>query len=172
MSDPFQPIPGSQSQVPPGYTAPLLDAVVSSEIDRLSNELGKVQRTVTNLQTETVAAANAQRYAIGALILAMLLGLTGVIFGLVVFNRADNAVTQSNQNAAIIQQLKDTQTQLTKSVQGQCSLYSLLIGTYNTKARAAYAQGGPIAYDDAFRRMIATATDLNCGIPTPADLPR
>lgn len=172
MSDPFLPAPGTQSHVPPAYPQPLPDSVVTSEIDRLTNELGKVQRIVTSLQSDKVAAANAQRYAIGALILAMLLGLTGVIFGLVVFNRADNAVAQSNQNAAIIQQLKDTQTQLTKSVQGQCSLYSLLIGTYNTKARAAYAQGGPIAYDDAFRRMLAVATDLNCGIATPPDLPR
>jgi hypothetical protein len=164
-------MPGVPDPVP-SYTAPIADAVISSELDRLSDELGKVQRTVTQLQTGKTEAANAQRYAVGALILAMLLGLTGVIFGLVVFNRADNAVTQSNQNAAIIQQIKDTQAQLTKSVSGQCSLYSLLIGTYNTKARAAYAQGGPVAYDDAFRRMIATATDLNCGIPTPADLPR
>lgn len=172
MSDPFLPMPGPQSQIPPSYSPPPPDAFFTSEIDRLSTELGKVQRTVTKLQSEKAAAANAQRYAIGALILAMLLGLTGVIFGLVVFNRADNAVIQSNQNAAIIQQLKDTQTQLTKSVQGQCSLYSLLIGTYNTKARAAYAQGGPIAYDDAFRRMLAVANDLNCGIATPPELPR
>ena len=172
VTDPFIHMPGAQSQVPPAYTAPLPDALVSSEIDRLSTDLGKVNRTVTALQKGSTAAANAQRYAIGALILALLLGLTGVIFGLVVFNRADNAVTQSNQNAAIIQQLKDTQLQLTKSVQGQCSLYSLLIGTYNAKSREAYTQGGPIAYDDAFRRMLAVSSDLGCGIPTPPALPR
>lgn len=156
----------------PGYPPSLPDSVVSVELDKLATDMGKVRRDVTSLQRGSNEAANAQKYAIGAVVLALLLGLTGVIFGLIVFNRADNAVAQSNQNAAIIQQLKDTQTQLTKSVQGQCSLYSLLIGTYNTKARAAYAQGGPIAYDDAFRRMLAVASDLNCGIATPPELPR
>jgi hypothetical protein len=170
MSDPFEGL--GVTEPVPNYATPLPPEVVSAEIDRLSTALGKVNKTVTALQKGSTAAANAQRYAIGALILALLLGLTGVIFGLVVFNRADSAVAQAQQNAIIIQQLKDTQSQLAKSIHGQCSTYGLLIGTYNVKSRATYAQGGETAYDDAFRNMLTEANALNCGIPTPKDLPK
>jgi hypothetical protein len=170
MSDPFDGL-GVTDPVP-NYATPMPAEVVAAEIDRLSSDLGKVKRAVESLNQAKVAVTNAQRYAVGALALAMVLGLTGVIFGLVVFNRADSAVALANQNAIIIQQLKDTQTQLAKSIHGQCSTYGLLIGTYNVKSRATYAQGGETAYDDAFRNMLAEANALNCGIPTPKDLPK
>jgi hypothetical protein len=170
MSDPFEGL--GVTEPVPNYATPLPAEVVSAEIDRLSTELGKVKRKVTTLQEGSTASTNAQRYAIGAVALALVLGLTGVIFGLVVFNRADSAVALSQQNATIIQQLKDTQTQLAKSVHGQCSFYGLLIGTYNARSRDSYAQGGPTVYDDTFRQMLTQSNGINCGIPAPKDLPK
>lgn len=168
MSDPF----GGVTDPVPNYATPLPAEVVSAEIDRLSGELITVKQGLGKLNEERTAAVNAQRYAIGALVLSLLLGLTGVIFGLVVFNRADTASAQSQQNSMIIKQLGETQARLTKSVQGQCSLYSLLIGTYNQKARAVYVNGGPAGYDEAFHEMLTAADGDHCGIAAPKDLPK
>lgn len=168
MSDPF----GGVTDPVPNYAAPLPAEVVSAEIDRLSGELITVKQDLKTLDEQRIAANDVRRYGLGAVAFSLVLGITGLIFGMVVFNRADSAVTQSQQNAAIIQQLKDTQLRLTKSVAGQCSLYSLLIGTYNMKSRGVYVNGGPAGYDYAFHQMLAAADGDNCGISAPKDLPK
>lgn len=169
MTDPHTDPAALGGGIPP-YSPPLGSAVISAEIDRMSTDVSGLKRDVGNLQTSATALVGAQRTAVGALVFAVVMALVGLIFGLVVYNRADSAITISQQNAQILAQLKTTQDRLTASVHEQCTLYAEFLSFYSTRARAVSPQG-PGAYDDAFRKLLVASDHLQCGLAAPKDLP-
>ncbi len=169
VSDPHIDPMAINDPVPP-YSPPLSDAVVSADIDRMSSDVGQLKRDVDGLQTSSTALVGAQRTAVGALVFAVVIALVGLIFGLVVYNRADSAITIAQQNSQILAQLKTTQDRLASSVHEQCTLYVEFMAFYSTRARAVSPQG-PDAYDDAFRKLLASSDRLTCGLSAPKDLP-
>jgi hypothetical protein len=167
-----------------GVTAPvasdipvLSNVVMTSEIDRLSEDQATIKQDISGLRTDVDKSTNARHYGEGALVFSIVVALLGLVFGLVVFNRADNAAALSKENAAIIAQqrdtikkLTDTQVRLDTTVHEFCGLYGSFTGFYNVKARAVFPQG-PDAYDAEFRKLLTSANHLDCGIVSPKDLP-
>lgn len=169
VTDPHIDPTALRGEVPP-YSPPLGNAVISAEIDRMSTDVSGLKRDVTKLQTSSTALIGAQRTAVGALVFAVVIALVGLVFGLVVYNRADSAIILSQQNAQILAQLKTTQDRLAASVHEQCTLYAEFLAFYSPRAKAASPQG-PDAYDQAFRKLLASADHLQCGLSAPKDLP-
>jgi hypothetical protein len=162
--------PTASSPLAPQYSPPLRNEVISLEIDRLSTVVTTLKKQVDDLQASSTTLRSAQNAATGALVFSIIMALVGLVFGLVVYNRADSAINLSQQNAQILAQLKTTQDRLAASVHEQCTLYAEFISFYSARAKAASPQG-PAAYDDAFRRLLASADHLQCGLSAPKDLP-
>jgi cell division protein FtsB len=152
------------------------NVVVTSEIDRLSKEQGTIKQDVGKLRTDVDTGINARRYGVSAFIFTTLVAVAGLIFGLIVFNRADDAQALAHQNAAIIAQqrdtiaqLKATQVRLDLTVHEFCGLYGSFIGFYSLRSRALFTEG-PTAYDNEYRNLVRSADRLQCGIKPPPDL--
>jgi hypothetical protein len=168
MPDPFSYDHGVVD--PTASDAPLLsDAVTSAEIDRLSGDQTTMKRHIAGLRTDLDKCTSAGRYGIGALVFAIVVAGLGLIFGLIIYNRADNAQELSQQNAGIIRQTRATQSQLDTTVHQFCGLYGSFIKFYSLKSRAVSPQG-PDEYDNEFRELLAESNSLQCGLKSPPGL--
>lgn len=154
----------------PNYIAPLGDAVVAAEIDRLSNELATLKNDrLTPLEYSVAAALGVRRYAWGAIAFTGVLAIIGLVFSLVVFNRADNAAALSQDNARLLTQLQSVQAREDATVHSFCGLYDAFLGFYSPKSKAAF-QDGPQAYDALFRALFAQSNNISCNLRIPAGL--
>jgi hypothetical protein len=168
MSDPFSYDHGVTDPI--ASDAPLLsDAVTSAEIDRLSGNQTTMKRHIAGLRTDVDKTNSAWRYGVGALVFSIVVAGLGLIFGLIVFNRADNAQALAQQNAEIIKQQGITQDKLDTTVHQFCGLYGSFIRFYNPKARAVFPQG-PDEYDAEFHELLTESNNLQCGLKTPPGL--
>jgi hypothetical protein len=168
MPDPFSYDHGVVD--PTASDAPLLsDAVTSAEIDRLSGDQTTMKRHIARLRTDLDACTSAGRYGIGALVFAIVVAGLGLIFGLIIYNRADNAQELAVQNTEIIKQMRATQIQLDNTVHQFCGLYGSFVKFYSPKARVVFPEG-PDAYDNEFRELLTEAGNLQCGLKPPPGL--
>lgn len=150
-------------------TAPgaLPDAVLGEKVDNLAGMLKELKELRTGqdtlatgqdtLVTEQSRAWTAIKGGLGLVVFDIALSILAgvVLFGL----HATQVQTQS-----LVTQVQAQQVQQETSVHETCSLYSLFLGSYSAKGRAASALG-PEGYDKAFRGLETSADHLRCGIP-------
>jgi hypothetical protein len=169
MPDPHFDPPGVTDPVA-NYAVPLPPAVVAAEIDRLSEKMNKITRRFDKKQEDEAGERATHQLWRGIVVFAVILGICGLIFSLVVFGRADRADALAQQNAQLIAQMRLTQDRLNLSVHENCVLYGILLSTYSTRAKAA-SPGGPETYDSDFRRALASSDHLGCNLTPPPGLP-
>lgn len=162
--------PGVTAPVP-NYAQPLSDFVASAEIEKLFERQNALSREFDRSKEAREKLGDRQRYWQGLSVFSTVLAICGLAFGLVTFSRADHADELAQQNTVFIAELRETQTLLATSVRETCVLYDQLVSTYSPRSRAAFPRG-PEGYDEEFRRMLASATNLRCGLTPPRDLPR
>lgn len=161
--------PGVRAPIP-NYIAPLGETVVAAEIDRLSAEVGKIKNDRLTPLEDTINSMQAvRRYYWGLSIFSLIIGVMGLAFGLVVYNRADDAQVLSQENSRIIAQLQAVQTREDATVHSFCGLYDAFLGFYNTRAKNAFPDGAA-AYDDLFRKLYAQSNGITCNLRSPAGL--
>jgi hypothetical protein len=152
------------------FIAPLGEVVVAAEIDRLSNEMISLKtEQVKDLEDRVDAMLGVRRYYWGLGAFGVIVGVLALVFGLVVFNRADDAQQLSQQNAKIIAQLQQTQMRLDTTVHEFCGLYDSFLGFYNPRSKTAF-QDGPGAYDLLFKKLLTSSDHLQCNLRSPVGL--
>jgi hypothetical protein len=160
------------------YAMPLADAVVSAEIDRLSEQANKMTRRVSKIEEARNDDKRNARYVRAAVAFTFIIAICGLLFSLVIYNRADQTAKLVEENARILATVQATQARLDAttarldvSVHESCVLYALLLSQYNAKSRALSPRG-PDGYDNDFRKLYASSQHQNCGIGEPPDLVR
>jgi hypothetical protein len=153
----------------PNYIAPLGDAVVAAEIDRLSDVTNAVRQDMTNIAGQFDKFVSSRRYMFAFIGVSVAIGIAGLIFGLVTYNRSDEGLRLAQQNAAIVQDLRATQARLDVTVHQFCGLYDSFLGFYSPQARAIFPEG-PQAYDRLFNTLLAESNNLQCNLRKPAGL--
>lgn len=168
---------GGDFEPTPNFASKLPDAVVSAEIDRLSNKATELSNDFARVTALYATSSRAKYLGFGALIFVGILALIALIFALFTFNKSANADTLANVNSVKIDDLKKTQLRLDATVAKLditvtqfCDFHSIILGTYSTKARDA-SPGGPTAYDSLYRRLFRDSEALNCKLTPPKDFP-
>lgn len=158
------------------YATPLSDTVVSAEIDMLSNKLGKLIRRVDTMAEKEATSAYWRRFERAVLAFVSVVAISALIFGLVIYNRADRANELARQNSTLLAEMKDTQTRINAQQARQdvtvhefCGLYESFLSFYSPRGRAAFPQG-PDAYDFEFHRLLISSDHLQCGLKPPRGL--
>lgn len=149
----------------------LSDAVVSAEIDRLSGLVTGLQTEQKKLKIDLTAALAGRRLAFSALGFAIVVAVVGLVFGLIVFERATNGETLAIQNRDAILEIKRTQLEIIDSVHNFCSVYDLSLDSYSPRIKATYPPG-PAAYDEIYHRLLAGSDVLKCNLTPPPGLTR
>lgn len=158
------------------YATPLPDTVVSAEIDMLSDKLGKLTRKVETITEKEADSAYWRRFERAALAFVSVVAVSALIFGLVIYNRADRANELARQNSILIAEMRDTQARINAQQARQdvtvhefCGLYESFLSFYSPRGRATFPQG-PDAYDFEFHRLLVSSNHLQCGLKPPRGL--
>lgn len=177
MTDPTQPRfhravsptdPHAATAVPDAVIE-LADAELLAEVQKLTQQVGKLTPAVATLQTKGNKTWSWLKGGIGFIAFDIAVTLIGVIFGAIVLHTADQTADIARQNTALIAQVATNQTKLNVTVHEFCGLYGSFIGFYSTKARDAFI-GGPAQYDALYKQLLTSSADLQCNIPVPVGL--
>lgn len=142
----------------------LKEAVVAREIDRLSSNATAASQEMTDLRTDVDSVMTGRRWWLAGLGFTFVVAAVGCVLGLA---NGENVTGLVERNSAAIAKFREARDQIVVAV---CAEHALTLGSYSPRTGATYP-GGPRAYDQYMRDVVAAAQSLGCDLPTPPGLP-
>lgn len=149
---------------PPSSSNPLKEAVVSAEIDRLSGKATSASQEAAQLRADLDAIRAGQRWTLAGLAFTFVVAALGCVLGL---TGGEQTAELAERNTAAIEGFKDARDQVVAAL---CTEHAATLGSYDRRAGAEYP-GGAQSYDEYMRRIVISASVLECGLFTPPGLP-